>query len=98
MFNSLDSQNQLHAKIIFLIYRKFIKDEKRILAAVEQQRADQIRRQAAAKLIQASWRQYHFNKNFIVEADKFDYRASKITNFFSKKKTLPGRRSGFHEL
>ena len=71
-----------------------IKDEKRILAAVEQQRADQIRRQAAAKLIQASWRQYHFNKNFIVEVDNYDYRASKITNFFSKKKTLPGRRSG----
>ena len=72
------------------------KDEKRILAAVEQQRADQIRRQAAAKLIQASWRQYHFNKNVLVEADNYDYRASKITNFFSKKKTLPGRRSGFH--
>ena len=78
-----------------MIYEKFIKDEKRILAAVEQQRADQIRRQAAAKLIQASWRQYHFNKNFIVEADKFDYRASKITNFWSRKRHYLDEEAGF---
>jgi len=35
-------------------------DEKRILASVEKQRADQIRRHAAAKLIQATWRQHRF--------------------------------------
>jgi len=46
-------------------------DEKRILASVEKQRADQIRRHAAAKLIQATWRQHrirdgrNYNRGFI---------------------------------
>ncbi|CAG5080528.1 Oidioi.mRNA.OKI2018_I69.PAR.g9631.t1.cds [Oikopleura dioica] len=38
-------------------------DEKRILASVEKQRADQIRRHAAAKLIQATWRFYQRQKD-----------------------------------
>ncbi|CBY13606.1 unnamed protein product [Oikopleura dioica] len=38
-------------------------DEKRILASVEKQRADQIRRHAAAKLIQATWLHYRQQKD-----------------------------------
>ena len=35
-------------------------DEKRIMASVEKTRAMQIRRNSAAKIIQAAWRLYHF--------------------------------------
>jgi len=51
-------------------------DEKRILASVEKQRADQIRRHAAAKLIQATWRRFQFNKTSIEDADHYGYRTS----------------------
>jgi hypothetical protein len=57
-------------------------DEKRILASVEKQRADQIRRHAAAKLIQATWRQYRYNKNSMEDLDSYNYRKSNITNIF----------------
>ena len=38
--------------------------------------ADQIRRHAAAKLIQATWRRFQFNKTSIEDADHYGYRAS----------------------
>ena len=43
-------------------------DEKRIMASVEKTRAMQIRRNSAAKIIQAAWRLYHFKcKNYFQE-------------------------------
>jgi len=37
-------------------------DEKRILGLMERNRLDKIRRHAAARLIQASWKKYCFEK------------------------------------
>ena len=45
-------------------------DEKRIMASVEKTRANHLRRCAAAKLIQCSWRQYHFKRLLMIAEQK----------------------------
>ena len=56
-------------------------DEKRIMATVERTRANALRRHAAAKLIQAAWRSYHFKI-------LMDMAAQKMATAHAKKRRL----------
>ena len=55
-------------------------DEQRVLAYIEMHRMDQLRQQAAAKLIQSAWRQYKYGQIGIGEDEGYILRESAIAS------------------
>merc|ERR1719285_1578753 len=55
-------------------------DEKRILASVDRQKANQIRRHAAAKLIQSTWQKYRFQRTTVDQNNTTKNKPCTITN------------------